>query len=206
MFKKLWNCPMIVVGDVNQCIEKNVTDEYLQLTADFLGCKLLMLNKTYRSTKEIALYANKLVGLDNIEFVNRSGGEPYAIQTNNQAKAIKHLIETECTSFDHIAIICKCKKEAKAVYDALKNIVDCHLLNNPEDYEHKILVTTCATAKGIEFDAVIIPNADEDNYKNTIDKNIIYVSATRALHKLLFTTEKQSSIFVSTLQTKVKNF
>ena len=49
MFKKIWTCPMIVVGDVYQCIEKNVTDEYLNITADFLGCKLLKLNKTYRS-------------------------------------------------------------------------------------------------------------------------------------------------------------
>ena len=28
------------------------------------------------------------------------------------------------------------------------------------------------TAKGIEFDAVIIPNADNENYKNTHGKNL----------------------------------
>ena len=67
MFKKIWTCPMIVVGDVYQCIEKNVTDEYLNITADFLGCKLLNLNKTYRSTKEIAQFASDMVGLKNVE-------------------------------------------------------------------------------------------------------------------------------------------
>jgi len=200
MFKKIWNCPMIVVGDVNQCIEKSITKEYLSLTADFLGCKLLELNKTYRSTKEIALYANKLVGLDNIEFVNRSGGEPVVIQTANQAKSIVKYIEQECTDFEHIAVVCKCKKEATSMYNQLKKLIECRMLSEPEDYEARILVTTCATAKGIEFDAVIIPNADSENYKNTIDKNIIYVSSTRALHKLCFITDKNPTLFTAPLK------
>lgn len=191
LFKKLWNCPCIVVGDVNQCIEKNVTDEYLQLTADFLGCKLVELNKTYRSTREIAKFTNELIGYDKIEYVNRSGKEPTLYQANNQMEQIVSIIESECKSYDHIAIICKCNKEAKVVATKLRQLIDCTLMNEPEDYENRILVTTCATAKGIEFDAVIIPNADNENYKNTVDKNILYVSSTRALHKLFFTTEKE---------------
>ena len=39
-----------------------------------------------------------------------------------------------------------------------------------------MLITSCAPAKGIEFDAVIIPNCDNENYRNTVDKNIIYVA------------------------------
>ena len=200
MFKKIWACPMIVVGDVHQCIEKSITKEYLQLTADFLGCKILELNKTYRSTKEIAIYANKLVGLDKIEFVNRSGGEPIVIKTQNQAITIKNYIEKECKEFEHIAIICKCKREANEMYKKLSKIIDCKMLTEPEDYDSRVLITTCATAKGIEFDAVIIPNADTDNYKNTIDKNIVYVSSTRALHKLCFVTDKTPSLFTKPLK------
>lgn len=201
VFKKLWHCPMIVVGDVNQCIEKNVTDEYLQLTADFLGCEILRLNKTYRSTKEIAKFANDLVGFDNVEFVNRHGDEPIVYKSDDQINVIKQILEKD-EHLDHIAIVCKCKKEAKAIYDKLKKVIDCKLLEEPEDYAHRVLVTTCAMAKGIEFDGVIIPNCSNENYRNTIDKNIIYVSATRALHKLYFTTDKQPSIFVKNLEVK----
>lgn len=200
VFKKLWKCPMIVLGDVNQCIEKNVTDEYLQLTAEFLGCKLIELKKTYRSTKQIALFANHLVGLNDIEFVNRNGEDPKVYSSSNQTDTIKNIIEKECCNFEHIAIICKCNKEAKTLVKELKQKIDCKLLEEPEDYEHRILVATCATAKGIEFDAVIIPNASTDNYHNTIDKNIIYVSATRALHKLFFTTSKEPSRFLNSLK------
>ena len=202
MFKKIWSCPKIMVGDVHQCIEKNVTDEYLTLTADFLGCKLLKLNKTYRSTKEIATFANHLVGLDYIEFVNRSGSEPTAYKTDDQATTIKNIIDTECKNLEHIAIVCKCHKEADLLYKQIKEIMDCKLLLTPEDYASRVLITSCATAKGIEFDAVIVPNCDNINYKNSVDKNIIYVSSTRALHKLYFTYSDKPSQFIKSLQTK----
>lgn len=193
LFKKLWKCPCIVVGDVNQCIEKNMPEEYLQLTADFLGCRLIELKKTYRSTKEIAKFANELIGLKDVEFVNRSGKEPVILHAVDQAKAIKKVLEESCAKYDHIAIVCKCQREAKEVYQRLKKLTSCVMLSQPEDYNNKVLVTTCAAAKGIEFDAVIIPNASADNYHNTIDKNILYVSSTRALHKLFFVTDSQPS-------------
>ena len=79
----------------------------------------------------------------------------------------------------------------------MKKYVDCSILTEPEDYNNRILITTCATAKGIEFDAVIIPNAEKDNYHNTIDKNILYVSSTRALHKLFFVSESEPSTLLS---------
>lgn len=202
LFRKLWNCPCIVLGDVNQCIEKNVSDEYLQLTADFLGCKLVELNKTYRSTKEIAEFANNIIGLKGVEFVNRSGQEPILYKTQNQEETIKDIINSQCQDYDHIAIICKCNSEAKELYKKLSPILDCTMIEEPEDYNNRILITTCATAKGIEFDAVIIPNASRENYKNTIDKNILYVSSTRALHKLFFTTSDEPTHLLKNIYTK----
>jgi DNA helicase-2/ATP-dependent DNA helicase PcrA len=202
VFKKIYSCPMIVVGDINQCIEKNVKSDYLNITADFLGCKLLNLDKTYRSTKEIATFANNLIGLKNVNFVNRSGDEPIVIVSENQEKEIKNIIEEKCATLEHIAIICKCHKEAKAVYENLKKYIDCALLSQPEDYASRVLITTCATAKGIEFDGVIIPNCDRTNYHTSVDKNIIYVSSTRALHKLFFLTDSQPSVFLNGLEVK----
>lgn len=200
LFKKLWSCPCIVACDINQCIEKNLPTEYLQLTADFLGCKLIELNKTYRSTKQIAKFTSSLIGQSNTEYVNRNGEEPIIYQTSDQAQTICELIENECKKFEHIAIICKCNREAEGIYKKLSKLINCTLLNQPEDYNNRVLITTCATAKGIEFDAVIIPNATSENYKNTIDKNILYVSSTRALHKLFFTADKEPSHLLKGLE------
>ena len=196
MFKKIWSCPYMIVGDVNQCIEKNLSKEYLQLTADFLGCNVYNLNKTYRSTQEIASFANNMIGIKNVEYVNRRGQSPKVIKSANQGDTIAKIIDKECSDFDHIAIICKCHKEAKEICKQLNGKVDYVLMKEPEDYKNKVLVTTCATAKGIEFDAVIVPNADEENYKNNLDKNILYISSTRALHKLYFTCQNNPSKFL----------
>lgn len=196
MFKKIWSCPYMIVGDVNQCIEKTLSKEYLQLTADFLGCNVYNLNKTYRSTQEIASFANNMIGIKNVEYVNRRGQSPKVIQTENQGQTIAKIITEECSDFDHIAIICKCNKEAKEICKQLNGKIDYVLMKEPEDYKNKVLVTTCATAKGIEFDAVIVPNADEENYKNSLDKNILYISSTRALHKLYFTCQNQPSKYL----------
>lgn len=196
MFKKIWSCPYMIVGDVNQCIEKTLSKEYLQLTADFLGCNVYNLNKTYRSTQEIASFANNMIGIKNVEYVNRRGQSPKVIRTENQGQTIAKIITEECSDFDHIAIICKCNKEAKEICKQLNGKIDYVLMKEPEDYKNKVLVTTCATAKGIEFDAVIVPNADEENYKNSLDKNILYISSTRALHKLYFTCQNQPSKYL----------
>lgn len=196
MFKKIWSCPYMIVGDVNQCIEKNLSKEYLQLTADFLGCNVYNLNKTYRSTQEIASFANNMIGIKNVEYVNRRGQSPKVIKSANQGDTIAKIIVEECSDFDHIAIICKCHKEAKEICKQLNGKVDYVLMKEPEDYKNKVLVTTCATAKGIEFDAVIVPNANEENYKNNLDKNILYISSTRALHKLYFTCQNNPSKFL----------
>ena len=199
MFKKIWSCPYMIVGDVNQCIEKTLSKEYLGLTADFLGCKIYNLNKTYRSTQEIASFANNMIGIKNIEYVNRRGEDPKMFITENQGQLIAKLIKENCSEYDHIAIICKCNKEAKQICKQLSGNIDYTLMKEPEDYKNKVLVTTCATAKGIEFDAVIIPNADEENYQNNLDKNILYISSTRALHKLFFVSSKAPTKFIKNL-------
>ena len=42
-------------------------------------------------------------------------------------------------------------------------------------------------AKGLEFDEVIIPQADDKNYHSSTDKSMLYVAVTRAMHKLTLT-------------------
>ena len=52
-------------------------------------------------------------------------------------------------------------------------------------------MTTAYLAKGLEFDCVILPGADKENYKSEIDRRMLYIGVTRALHKLtlLYTGE-----------------
>ena len=48
-------------------------------------------------------------------------------------------------------------------------------------------------AKGLEFDEVIVPDADNRNYGSDYDRNLLYIACTRAMHKLtLFYTGSPS--------------
>ena len=51
-------------------------------------------------------------------------------------------------------------------------------------------------SKGLEFDEVIIPNCDEANYKTAVDKKVLYISATRALHELVVLSSKELTKFI----------
>lgn len=202
MFKKIWNCPSILLGDKNQCIEKCLPDNYMKTVAEMWGGEFTELKKTYRSTKQIANFAYDMLGLKDIEYVNRDGDKPKLINTkdDNIANAIIDIIERDCGEYEHIAVICKCKKEAKALGKLLKGKLNFKYIEEPEDYNNRILLTTCATAKGIEFDAVIIPYANQENYNNSLDKNILYVASTRALHKLFFISTSQTTKFINHIE------
>lgn len=50
-----------------------------------------------------------------------------------------------------------------------------------------IVITSAHMAKGLEFDEVIIPQTDERNYRSEIDKSMLYVAVTRAMHRLTLT-------------------
>ena len=39
-------------------------------------------------------------------------------------------------------------------------------------------------AKGLEYDAVIVYEVNEDNYYDKEDKQLLYIACTRALHRL----------------------
>ena len=39
-------------------------------------------------------------------------------------------------------------------------------------------------SKGLEFDEVIILDADSETYKTQYDKGLLYIAATRAMHRL----------------------
>jgi len=68
----------------------------------------------------------------------------------------------------------------------------------------KYIITTPAQAKGVEFDCVIVPFANSKNYQNELDKNLLYVASTRALHNLYFISDGQPSKFLLKKPTQSK--
>lgn len=185
IFNKLWDCAKIILGDINQCIEKRLSEVYLDDLATFLNAKYVYLKKTYRSTKQITEFCNKLIDLKDVSVMSRDGDDVKLHKTNDLKKSIKKLIEENSGKFSHTAIICSSFSETEKLYNILKDELDIYLIKGTDNsFDKPLIITTASTSKGIEFDHVIIPNADEKNYHGAIGKNLLYVASSRALHKL----------------------
>ena len=52
------------------------------------------------------------------------------------------------------------------------------------NYDYKITILPSYLSKGLEFDAVILLHESKYNKNNILDMKLLYVSMTRALHKL----------------------
>lgn len=50
-----------------------------------------------------------------------------------------------------------------------------------------IVITTAYLAKGLEFDKVLVPFCTSENYQQPIDRHMLYIAVTRAMHSLVIT-------------------
>ena len=100
---------------------------------------------------------------------------------NNQ---IKQIIDN---GYETIAIICKDDKETENLFKKLKkyNLDITKISENNEKYTGGLCILPSYLSKGLEFDAVIISNANDILYtEDNIDLKLLYVSVTRAMHEL----------------------
>ena len=154
-----------------------------------------VLKQSYRSTVEIIEFANKVLQKQkNYEIsakpILRHGDKPEIIKFNNNKefcemvdKIVEKIIEAGRTS---IAIIGKNKKECKKIKDAIRKYSKYEFTLVKEDNKElnldKIIIPSYLT-KGLEFDCSIVYNLDDDVYAdNEMDKKLLYVVLTRALH------------------------
>ncbi|MBE7075776.1 MAG: hypothetical protein E7375_01745 [Clostridiales bacterium] len=195
LFEKIWRCPKLYLGDIYQSIDRTLNTNYLTLLAKLIRANVKYLTKSYRSTLQISVFSQKILGKHIANNVNRNGEEVECIKTKDCAKAIDELLDSKLLGKSSIAIICKNTDEIKKLQKQSDKIKKFKILNETMGRNKKV-ITTPAKAKGIEFDCVIVPFANDSNYKNELDRNLLYVSSTRALHKLYFIADKKPSRFL----------
>ncbi len=157
-----------------------------------------ILTTSYRSTVEIVKFANEIIKkCDDLkpvlaEPVFRNGDLPSLIQCSDEAhmvltviKTIHHLKEEQ---YQSVAVICKDLTTTEKVYGLLnKKIKEVYLLTDQTtDFKEGVVIIPSYLAKGLEFDSVILWDVNEATYQlNPIDVKLLYIGATRALHKLV---------------------
>ncbi|MEO4053879.1 RNA polymerase recycling motor HelD [Solibacillus sp. CAU 1738] len=183
-----------MVGDLAQGIHsyRSVT-EWAPVLELFPRATYSTLQKSYRTTIEIMEVANSVLAqmdedLPLVEPVVRHGKEPVFIEsTTFDATLIAETYDAIQANGHHsVALICKTSAEAKAFVKKLVAYgVDAAGLDENSGIDQtKLLVIPTHLAKGLEFDAVIIAAFDTPFYNHSIDRKLLYVALTRAMHEL----------------------
>ena len=196
MITKMFNGASITaLGDANQTINPYHKYDSLEEMKEQLGysAKFVELNKAYRSSPEIMNYVDKIIDNKNIIPVRQSNDNPVVTKEVDKkdlfTTLVSDLLKLKENGFNRICIVTKSNKEAKAIYEGLKDSIDSiKILGEDKSFETSTLVAPSYSAKGLEFDAVICYN-DYDNSYNEEDKYLYYVSCTRAQHDLLVYNE-----------------
>lgn len=190
------NATFSVFGDVAQGIYSYKSiDDFNEILEDvFKEAEYIKLKKSYRTSIEIMNEANKIskeIGLDEALPVIRSAGPVIKSKVNKLDKEnyiINQVKKYKEAGFKSIAIIYKNQKELVNMNKKLKeNCIESEIIyKDQEKYDGGICLLTSYLSKGLEFDVVIIADAQDDIYKynNKLDMKLLYVSMTRALHKL----------------------
>ena len=195
---------MTILGDIAQGVHyyRGIENWQRFIDVEFsdVNATYTTLKKTYRTTKEIMDVANMVISkLPDYEKEFIVLGEPVIDRKNSiniQGKEnMKELIEAVnerineylANNYKSIAIIGKDMSECKELQKNLSKIRDDVKLIQGKDSEYNagISIVPSYLAKGLEFDCVIISNANNEKYEdNSLDKKLLYVTITRAMSKL----------------------
>ena len=64
-------------------------------------------------------------------------------------------------------------------------------------FQNGISITSVRMSKGLEFDEVLIPQADSRTYASDFDRSLLYIACTRAMHRLTLTYSGRETQFIS---------
>ncbi|GMA58406.1 hypothetical protein GCM10025858_29090 [Alicyclobacillus sacchari] len=191
-------CPsnsFTILGDLSQSIhsEAGIRD-WREFIDQFPGgCRYVELSVSYRSTFEIIEFANRILRpfAPSVEAkpIFRSGDkvmvEEVAWRDRFEA-ALHHMLAMRELS-STVAVLTRTEEDAHVYHNAcLEAGLDAHLLTaDRTDYEGGMSIVPIYLAKGLEFDSVIVVDADAHHYHlSERDAKLLYVGCTRALHRL----------------------
>lgn len=193
VIQKLFPCRKTVLGDAGQSVNSYGSSTAETIQKSLTASEIMKLCKSYRSTFEITDFAQKIHPNAELEPVARHGEKPQILQFGSaveELSGIMGLISTYRKSgYKSLGIICKTEQQAREMADMLKSYANdiSFLSSQSSAFVQGIVIISAHMAKGLEFDEVIIPQTDERNYRSEIDKSMLYVAVTRAMHRLTLT-------------------
>lgn len=203
------NSTWTVVGDPAQSVHPFLKTANFKEMNDIIGIEksiAFRLTRSYRSTKEIQSFCQALLSdpID-VESINRSGERPFVTKIEKIPELIPSITSTVnnilAQGWQSVAIICKNTYQSKKIFAELKGRLAVNLVVEEEGEFHRgVIVIPSYLAKGLEFDAVVVVNADTINYSRQEERHILYTICTRALHHLSIFYMGKPSPFLSEME------
>lgn len=205
------NNSLTVVGDIGQGIYyyKGISDWGKVVTEVFDGDAIYSpLTQSYRSTVEIIEFANSVLkkqqnSLKPAMPVLRHGKIPQIIEYNTKevfAEYADNVVqEVGALGKKSVAIVGRTLDECKTIQEVMKKYskYSWDLIKDTDKTINldKLIIPVYLT-KGLEFDCTVVYNCSEKNYgENELDKKLLYVALTRALHlEYVFYSGVQSTL------------
>ncbi len=195
-----------MVGDLAQGIHsyRSLTD-WTPVRELFPRASYKTLQKSYRTTIEIMAVANNILAkmddhLPLVEPVVRHGEDPtfYKMENFDVAKIVEMYEQIRAKGHRSIALICKTTDEVKKATKALqKTKIKVQTLSEASEIDQEaLLIIPSHLAKGLEFDAVIIATIDQPFRDTPIDRKLLYVALTRAMHELHLLAPKKEDLLL----------
>ena len=196
------NAKFTILGDMKQTLAKKEDISFYEQIQKILNKKkssLIMLDKSFRCTNEILNFSLKFIEKSSqIKSFNRNGDSPKVYIADNSEIFIDEIVKEiklcQEKGFQSICLICKTEKNSTYLFDKIKHKLDIQLIKNGSASDLQgVFILPVYMSKGLEFDTVLICDADSQNYHDEDDKNLLYVACTRALHKLSLFCENEVS-------------
>ena len=201
VLSRLFSCRKTILGDINQTVNPYSSSSAETIERVFPQAEVVRLNRSYRSTVEITAFALRITPNPDLIPLERHGPVPVVTRyhrEDEEVSALHGMIAAFHRSGHHsLGIVCKTLRQAEQVYRALQ-APGVHLLTaDSTPFQEGVVVTTTHLAKGLEFDAVIVPFASARNYRTEVDKSMLYVACTRAMHQLTLTHTGEVTPFLA---------
>jgi len=201
VLSRLFKCKKTILGDVGQTVNPYSASSASGIEQVFPQGETVNLFRSYRSTYEITKFAQHISKNSNVIPMERHGLPPEIKGFKNNAEeiqAIKELIGNfKISTYRSLGILCKTSDQAAFVAGSIEQLYKVHLLTpDSTSYHEGIIITTSHLAKGLEFDEVIVPFVSVNTYYTEVDKRMLYIACTRAMHKLTLTYSKEKTNFL----------